>query len=157
MATDLTRYQQLLVKYIEAEYRLPFERAISVMRKSGNRYSDLCETFGCGRMTLREICKAHGWDDSHTKVIVGRPSVFPKATDFMKSFDSLEDAVVECRDPDKLALTVEEAAEKLGVSCSSVRKYTPEYLKYTQNLSKSGLQKKRESAGVPSENHPWRG
>lgn len=154
----LTRYQRLLVRVIEADCNLPFEKAIAWLRKR-NRYSDIAETYGCCRNTLHEICRAYGYDDSHTKVIVDRPLRFMNATEFFLQFNTAEDAIVECRDPDRLGLSVVDTAKKMGVSVQTVTKYTPEYLKYTYNFSKEGLERIREasSSNSPPYDHPWRG
>lgn len=148
----LTSYQDKIVKWLEAEYRLPFDKVVQLMRKRGNRCSDMAEFVGCSRSTFRLICKEYGIDFSHTKMIVNRPSTFPNATDFFRRFDTVEDAVVECRD--RLELSVEDTAEKLGIGRSTVVRYTPEYLKWTFNKSKK---KKRKSSPAPPSSHPWRG
>ena len=149
----LTRYQNLIVKYLEAEYKMSADKVIQMLHKR-NRFSDIAETIGCSRMTLRAVCKGLGIDDSDTKVIIHRVPSFLNATDFFRKFKNVEDAVVECRD--KLRLSVEETAEKLGIGRSSVVRHTPEYLKYTFNFSKKGLDKKRISGTAPSADHPWR-
>lgn len=90
-------------------------------------------------------------------VIYERRPVFPNATDLFKKFDSPEDAVVECRN--KRELRVEDASNVLGISESSVVKYTPGWLKYTYNMSRGTLKIKQEtgkkSGGFRSE-HPWK-
>lgn len=153
----MTRYQQLIVKYLEAEYKMPAAKVIRWLRKR-NRYSDIADLIGCSRMTLRAICRELGIDDSDTVVIINRPSSFPHATEFFKTFKNVEEAVVECRDPERLALSVKDTTKKLGISRATICRHTPEYLKYTYNFSGAGLDRKRESASqnIPSTDHPWR-
>ena len=52
----LTRYQALIVKYLEAKYHLDAAAVIRHLHKKA-RYSDIAELIGCSRMTLLTICK----------------------------------------------------------------------------------------------------
>lgn len=89
-------------------------------------------------------------------MIYGRKSVFPNATDLFKKFDNPEDAVIGCRDKQKL--TVWETAKILGISESSVVKYTPSWLQFVYNVSEDGHRTQQETgknSGKFRINHPW--
>lgn len=145
----MSTYQEMIVRYLEAEYNMPADKVIRWLHKR-NRYSDIAETIGCSPKTLLAICKELGIDDEPPTRISYTPT-YVNATDFLKRFDSVEDAVVECRDPDRLGLSVKDTASKLGIGCSTVIRHTPDYLKYTTFVS-SRIRSNRS----PPPDHPWR-
>lgn len=144
----LTRYQQMIIRYLEAEYKMSADKVIRWLHKR-NRYSDIAKLIGCSENTLFTICKKLGIDESPTRT--SYTPTYLNATEFFKQFKNVEDAIVECRD--RLGLSVEDTVKKLGIGRSTVVRYTPDYLKYTFNHSKD---KKERSAGLPSADHPWR-
>lgn len=132
----LTRYQSLIVKYLEAEYGYPICEVLQYFRDMPLRFKDVAEMIGCSRPTLRAICKVVGFDDKSV-VILNRLGYLPNATDFLKSFDTVEDAVIYCRRT--LELTGKETNEKLGISDKTRVRHTPNWLKYTFNFRRDRL------------------
>ena len=152
---ELTRYQKLLVENIELKHNCPAKDLLTDLRNNPPlRFSNIAVIVGCSVCTLRVLFKHFGVDKGKN-VVLDRRSIFPNATKLFKKFSTPEDAVVHCRD--KLKLTVWETSEKLGISESSVVKYTPDWLKYTYNMSQGGLQVKQETGRKTSvpQDHPW--
>ena len=147
----LTRYQSLIVKYLEAEYGHPICEVLQYFRDMPLRFEDIAGMAGCSDNTLRKICKGVGFN-SDSPVVLPREGGIrsPNATTFLKSFSTIEEAVIHCRH--ELKLTVRETIKKLGISQSTVARNTPDWLKYTFNFT--GKRKRRDYS--PIEEHPWK-
>jgi len=146
----LTRYQALIVKYLEAEYGYSICEVLEHFRDMPLRFEDIAEIAGCSSNTLRKICEAVEFNDNIVAVVDKKKVHYPNATDLFKEFATTEAAVIHCRD--KLGLTVEETQEKLGISKTTIWRHTPDWLKYTFNFKKERKQKSR----IPASDHPWR-
>ena len=155
---SLTHYQSLIVKYFEAEYGYPICEVLRYFRDMPRRFEDIATQAGCSRQTLRSICEAVGFEGLGTWVVVDkRRGHCPNATDFLRSFDTIEDAVIHCRN--ELKLPIKETKKKLGISKATICRHTPDWSKYTFYLSKEGLEAKRrgvkKTQAYNRENHPW--
>lgn len=146
----LTKYQSLIVKYFEAEYGRPICEVLQYFRDMPLRFEDIAELAGCSDNTLRKICKCVGFNNEGPVILLREGIHSPNATDFLKSFTTIEDAVIHCRH--KLKLTVKGTVKKLGISRSTIARNTPDWLKYTFNFT--GKRKRRDYS--PSEEHPWK-
>ena len=87
---ELTRYQSLIVKYLEAEYGYPICEVLQYFRDMPLRFEDIAEVAGCSRQTLRSICEKVGFEGLRTWVTVDKKlSHCPDATNFLKSFEKI--------------------------------------------------------------------
>lgn len=135
-----------LIEKIELEYDYPTKDQLEWFRKYPLRYKDIAAILGCSRMTLRRLFRELDCDGGDKeKVIFDRPNL-----------STIADDIDRCRRVRKM--TVEQTAKALNVSRSTVVKYTPDWLKGTQNLSAQGLEAKQLGAyktNAKRASHPW--
>ena len=146
---ELTRYQSLIVKYLEAEYGHPICEVLRYFRDMPLRFEDIARLADCSPKTLQRICETVGYNDNVVVIVDKKKAHYPNGTNFLKSFETTEDAVIHCRHD--LKLTIEETQEKLGISKTTIWRNTPEGLKFLCNSNRERLVTKRS----PSDDHPW--
>lgn len=129
----LTRYQSLVVKYLEAEYGRPICEVLQYFRDMPLRFEDIAALASCSPKTLQRICKAVGFNDDAVVVLDKKRAYYPNATDLFKKFSTAEDAVVYCRDAQ--GLTIEETQKRLGIGRTTIWRHTPAWLKHLRNYS----------------------
>lgn len=148
------RKLQKLIEDIEKEYSYPAKDQIEWFRRFPLRWLDIAEILGCSRKALRKVCRLVEVEES-SKVIFRAKRLPRNATDFLKSFETIEDAVVECRS--KRRWTVSKTALLLGICESTVIKHTPDWLRGIYNMSEEGLKIKQEvGRRAKPNNHPWK-
>lgn len=140
------RLTRQIIRDIEKEYGYPAKKTIVWFRQRPLRWNDIAVIFGCSRMTLRKICRLVGIENDGHKVL-------------FRDVDRVQliEDIIDCRHVKKM--TVWEVAQELSISQSTVKKYTPEWLRGIQHLSQRGLEKKRKVIKqlhvANRKSHPW--
>lgn len=143
---------------IESEFGEPVADVIQGLRNGGNSWRTVAGALNISTTTLREWRKVLGLEIDRNKRILD-PSSLPERTPtdqkaITLGYESAKDAVLEMRT--KRGMTVQEAAQALGVCAQTITKYTPPDVRGIYNRSAYWWESMRKRDRKQPRDHPFK-